>query len=69
LTDLALPATLAYREFLTLSYEAREKLHQARPSSLGQAGRIPGVSPSDLQNLVVEVLRWRRAAEEPACSA
>jgi tRNA uridine 5-carboxymethylaminomethyl modification enzyme len=68
LDDFPLPATLAYRSFLTLSFEAREKLHHARPSCLGQAGRIPGVSPSDLQNLVVEVLRLRRRqTEEPGC--
>ena len=63
MNDFALPDTLAYRSLKTLSYEAREKLHLARPSSLGHAGRIPGVSPSDLQNLVVEVLRIRRATE------
>jgi tRNA uridine 5-carboxymethylaminomethyl modification enzyme len=67
LNDFVLPETLAYRSFLSLSYEAREKLHQARPTSLGHASRIPGVSPSDLQNLVVEVLRLRRAPAEPAC--
>jgi tRNA uridine 5-carboxymethylaminomethyl modification enzyme len=67
LNDFVLPQTLAYRSFLTLSYEAREKLQEVRPASLGHASRIPGVSPSDLQNLVVEVLRLRRALEEPAC--
>ncbi|MGH9896381.1 MAG: hypothetical protein ACREA0_31180, partial [bacterium] len=56
----------AYRSFLTLSYEAREKLHYVQPASLGHASRIPGVSPSDLQNLVVEVLRLRRISEESA---
>jgi len=34
-------------------------LSRLRPMSLGQAGRIPGVSPSDLQNLVMEVLKTR----------
>jgi tRNA uridine 5-carboxymethylaminomethyl modification enzyme len=67
MNDFVLPETLAYRSFLTLSYEAREKLHHARPVSLGHASRIPGVSPSDLQNLVVEVLRLRRTPGEPAC--
>jgi tRNA uridine 5-carboxymethylaminomethyl modification enzyme len=67
MNDFVLPETLAYRSLLTLSYEAREKLSHARPTSLGHASRIPGVSPSDLQNLVVEVLRLRRAPEEPAC--
>jgi tRNA uridine 5-carboxymethylaminomethyl modification enzyme len=66
LNDFVLPPTLPYRTLMTLSYEAREKLHRARPASLGQASRIPGVSRSDLQNLVVEVLRLRRSKEEPA---
>ena len=48
---------LPYGEFLTLSYEAREKLARVRPTSLAQAGRIPGVTPADLQNLVMEVRR------------
>jgi tRNA uridine 5-carboxymethylaminomethyl modification enzyme len=60
LNEFVLPDGLAYRGLLTLSYESREKLHDARPQSLGQASRIPGVSPSDLQNLVVEVLRRRQ---------
>jgi len=50
---------LPYRDFVTLSYEAREKLDRIRPGSLAQAGRIPGVSPADLQNLMMEVKRWR----------
>jgi tRNA uridine 5-carboxymethylaminomethyl modification enzyme len=52
-----LPADLDYESLLTLSFEAREKLHLARPMSLGQASRIPGVSPSDVQSLVMEVLK------------
>jgi tRNA uridine 5-carboxymethylaminomethyl modification enzyme len=52
---------LPYREFVTLSFEAREKLNRVRPSNLAQAGRIPGVSPADLQNLIMEVKRWRGA--------
>jgi tRNA uridine 5-carboxymethylaminomethyl modification enzyme len=67
LNDFVLPQSLAYRTILTLSYEAREKLHRTRPISLGQASRVPGVSPSDLQNLVAEVLRLRRASEGPVC--
>jgi tRNA uridine 5-carboxymethylaminomethyl modification enzyme len=57
--DLPLPSGISYTELRTLSHEAREKLDRVRPTSLGQAGRIPGVSPSDLQNLVAEVLRKR----------
>jgi tRNA uridine 5-carboxymethylaminomethyl modification enzyme len=59
--EFPLPTDLHYGALRTLSFEAREKLDQARPVSLGQASRIPGVSPSDLQNLVAEVLRRRRA--------
>jgi tRNA uridine 5-carboxymethylaminomethyl modification enzyme len=51
----ALPDDAPYMEFRSLSYEARQKLESVRPKTMGQAGRIPGVSPSDLQNLLVEV--------------
>ncbi len=62
LDGFRLPAAIAYRELATISYEAREKLSAARPATIGQAGRIPGVSPSDLQNLVIAVLRLRSKA-------
>jgi tRNA uridine 5-carboxymethylaminomethyl modification enzyme len=53
-----------------LTYEARQKLLALRPSSLAQASRIPGVSPNDLQNLVIEVEKGRRAlgSRRPAAS-
>jgi tRNA uridine 5-carboxymethylaminomethyl modification enzyme len=60
LDGFGLPSDLEYERLLTLSFEAREKLQRSRPSSLGQASRIPGVSPSDLQSLVMEVLKIRR---------
>ena len=56
-----LPPSFQYRALATVSIEAREKLQAIQPASLGQASRIPGVSPSDLQNLVTEILRLRRA--------
>ena len=55
-----LPEDLPYRELVTLSWEAREKLALVRPSSLAQAARVPGVSPADLQNLMLEVRRSKR---------
>lgn len=58
-----LPEELPYRTFGSLSYESREKLAARQPATLGHAGRIPGVSPSDLQNLILEVLKWRRNRE------
>ena len=51
---------LPYRDFITLSFEAREKLARVQPGTLAQAARIPGVSPADLQNLIMEVRRWRK---------
>jgi tRNA uridine 5-carboxymethylaminomethyl modification enzyme len=58
--EFVLPTGLPYPDLITLSFEAREKLDQIRPGTLAQAGRIPGVSPADLQNLIMEVRRWRR---------
>lgn len=57
LEDFDLPGDLPYRELRTVSFEAREKLDRVRPATLGQAGRIPGVNPSDLQGVVLAVLR------------
>ena len=60
LASFALPPELPYIQFKSLATEARQKLERVRPTSLAQAARIPGVSPSDLHNLVVETMRWRR---------
>jgi len=60
LASFALPGDLPYPEFKSLATEARQKLGRVRPTSLAQAARIPGVSPSDLHNLVIETTRWRR---------
>ncbi len=57
-----LPSDIPYLELASLSTESRHKLDRVRPASLAQAGRIPGVSPADLQNLVLEVVRRSRTA-------
>lgn len=54
-----LGADLPYAEMRSLSLEARQKLVALTPATLAQASRIPGVSPSDLQNLVLEIERRR----------
>ena len=61
----ALPDGMEYDGLTTLSFEARQKLTAVRPGSLGQAGRIPGISPSDLQSLVMEVLKHRARPGAP----
>jgi tRNA uridine 5-carboxymethylaminomethyl modification enzyme len=58
--ELALDATLPYTGMQSLTLEARQKLAAIRPATLAQASRIPGVSPNDLQNLVIEIERGRR---------
>ncbi len=60
LGDFALPEDAPYPAMQTVSVEARQKLEARRPATLAQASSIPGVSPADLQNLVLEVERWRR---------
>lgn len=60
--DFALSPDLPYEAMRSLSFEARQKLARIRPATLAQASRIPGVSPSDLQNLVLEVEKHRRLA-------
>lgn len=58
--EFVLPSGLPFHAFATISFEGREKLAAVRPETLGRAGRIPGVSPSDLQSLIIEVIKWRR---------
>jgi tRNA uridine 5-carboxymethylaminomethyl modification enzyme len=62
LGTMPIPAALDYQALRTLSYEAREKLERVRPATLAQAAGVPGVSPADLQNLVLEI---RRLAGDP----
>ena len=54
---VSLSSELDYAAMLTLSTEARQKLSRIRPATLAQAGQIPGISPADLQNLLMELRR------------
>jgi tRNA uridine 5-carboxymethylaminomethyl modification enzyme len=53
--DQQLSGGLPYHLFGSLSHEARQKLARIKPQTMGQAARIPGMSPADLQNLLVEL--------------
>ena len=52
------------RSFARCRTEARQKLGALRPRTLAQASRVPGVSPNDLQNLVLEIERRRLASAD-----
>jgi len=56
----ALDESLPYDEMRSLSFEARQKLGALRPRTLAHAASVPGVSPTDLQNLVIEIEKRRR---------
>jgi tRNA uridine 5-carboxymethylaminomethyl modification enzyme len=55
LEDAALPDAIDYGTVHGLSTEANEKLQAIRPRTLGQAGRIPGVSPADVAVLMIHL--------------
>jgi tRNA uridine 5-carboxymethylaminomethyl modification enzyme len=59
--NLRLSADLNYAEVGGLSTEIRQKLAQARPVTLGQAGRIEGVTPGALTALLAHVKKAGRA--------
>lgn len=53
LEDLVIPETFNYQQLVSLSNEARQKFTKIKPRTLGQASRISGVNPSDVQILMV----------------
>lgn len=53
LENVVIPQTFNYNNVKSLSYEAREKLTKIQPTTISQASRISGVSPSDISVLLV----------------
>ena len=55
--SVVIPENFDYAPIETMTLESREKLAKIRPRTLAQAGRIPGVSPSDLAQLSIVILK------------
>ena len=60
LENRRLPEELNYQEIEGLRIEAVQKLNQIKPASVGQASRISGVSPADINVLLVYLEKRRR---------
>ena len=54
LENIAIPGSFDFNVMQSLTIEARQKLSRIRPTTLGQASRIPGVSPADINVLLVK---------------
>jgi tRNA uridine 5-carboxymethylaminomethyl modification enzyme len=67
---LSIPSGIEYWLLEGLTYEAKDKLSRIRPATLGQASRIPGVSPADVSVLLIHLHRLLRHPAEsvPAAS-
>ena len=61
--EIRLPEDIPYTEIEHLRLEARQKLAQQKPVSLGAAGRIPGVNPADVAVLTVWLEKQKRIRE------
>ncbi len=54
LENISIPADFDYQAMQALTIEARQKLTRIRPATIGQASRIPGVSPADVNVLLIK---------------
>ena len=57
LEDKRLPTCIDYEKISALRFESRQKLTRFRPDSIGQASRLPGVTPADIAILLVWLKR------------
>lgn len=54
-----IPDMIKYEEIKNLRLEARQKLQEIKPSSIGQAARVSGVSPADISVLLIYLEQWQ----------
>ena len=64
LENLRLPVDLDYAQVTALSFEARQKLKQHQPETLGQASRISGITPASISLLMVYLKKQRSRPPE-----
>ena len=69
LEEKTIPEDLDYSKVLNLRAEALEKFRSVRPRSLGQAGRISGIHPSDIATLLVYLKRPNPGGGRPRASS
>ena len=67
--DVAIPPVFDFKAIRTLSNESRDNLTRVRPISLGQAARVPGVTPADIAILSVHLEQGRRKGIPAAVAA
>jgi tRNA uridine 5-carboxymethylaminomethyl modification enzyme len=65
---LRVPNGFDYWPLEGLTYEAKDKLSRLRPATLGQASRVPGVSPADISVLLVHLYRFLRSQSDELSS-
>ena len=58
--DKGIPDDFIYENISALRIEARQKLSRIRPKTLGQAKNVPGISPADIQVIIVAIEKTRR---------
>jgi tRNA uridine 5-carboxymethylaminomethyl modification enzyme len=60
--ETRLPAEIDYMQVAGLTHEARQRLIESRPGTLGQASRLPGVTAATISILLVHLKKRARAA-------
>jgi tRNA uridine 5-carboxymethylaminomethyl modification enzyme len=64
--SVALPQSVDYRQVRGLSAEAQQKLNQHKPETIGQASRIPGITPAAISLLLVHLKRGFQPSQKTA---